>query len=89
MRHRDATPVLPPHLSRSVDHVFVGAEFAQPHGAARVQPVGADADFRAESELEAVVEPRAGIPKHGGAVDRGLEATGRGFIARDDRVAVR
>jgi hypothetical protein len=34
-----------------------------------MQPVGADADLGAESELEAVVEPRARVPEDRGAVD--------------------
>ena len=42
--------------------------------------VRADADFRPEAELVAVVEARAGVDHHGGGIDLGREALGRSKV---------
>src|SRR5262245_33871694 len=65
-----------PHLSITVDNIFVAAELLQPTRAAGVELVGADADLRAQAELEAVVEASAGVDHDCRRIDRRREAPG-------------
>jgi len=49
-------------LAGAGDLVFITGQLWQAHGTARVELVGADADFTAEAEFPAVVEAGAGVP---------------------------
>ncbi len=75
-------------LAGAGDLVFVGAEFFEAHGAAGVDLVGGDADFRAEAELVSVGEAGGGVPVNGGGVAVGEEVAGDGFVAGADGVGV-
>src|SRR5689334_20794792 len=50
--------------------------------------VGADADFRAEAKLAAVVESGAGVDHYGRAIDAGGKLAGSFVVGRDDRIGV-
>src|SRR5687768_8169564 len=50
-----------PHMAVAGHDVLVGRQLAQPARAAGVEPVRTDADFRAQAQLEPVVEPRARV----------------------------
>lgn len=60
--------VSPPsaRLPAAGDDVALGGEFLEPHRPVGVDLRRADADFRAEPELEAVVEARARVGQHAG-----------------------
>src|ERR1041385_2315073 len=75
-------------LALPVDNPFVTSQLFQPAGPAGVEFVGADADFGAEAEFAAVVEPRAGIDHHGGAVDACCEFASRPLVGRNDRIGM-
>ena len=60
----------------------------QTDGAADVDFVGGDADFRAEAVLEAVGETGGGIDHDAGAVDRAQEGAGVSVGFGDDAVGV-
>ena len=72
-----------PDLAVAAHHVLVGRELAQPHRAARVQPVRADPDLGAEAELVPVGEarsrrsrtPRRSRPRRGSAAAAPLVAS--------------
>src|SRR6185436_7462221 len=66
----------------------IGGEALEAHGAARVQLVGGDADFRAEAVLAAVREARGGVDHQRGAVDAGQESLLRRRGFGDDGVSV-
>ena len=68
----------PADLAVAAEEVFVSGEFLEGHGAAGVEFVGGDADFRAEAEFAAVGESGAGVPIDGGAVHLGEEVRGGG-----------
>jgi len=62
-RHRQVSPA---DLAVAAEEVFAGGQFFEGHGAAGVEFVGGDADFRAEAEFAAVGEARAGVPLFAG-----------------------
>lgn len=76
------------HLTVAVDQILVAAKFCQPHRAAGVQLVGADANLGTESELATVVKTGARIPEHHGRVHFMLEPGGYGGIFGNDDVRV-
>src|SRR5262249_40177885 len=49
------------HLAAAVDHVLLGGELSQAHGAEGVEAGGGDADLRAQPQLAAVVEAGGGV----------------------------
>src|SRR4029453_2532445 len=65
--------------------VLVGRELDQADRPARMHAVGRDDDLRAQTELAAVGELRAGVVHDDGAVDFGEEAPRRRLVAGDDR----
>jgi hypothetical protein len=75
-------------LPISVNNVLVASQFIDAAGAASVEFVGADANFGAQAELAAVIEPRAGIDQYGRAIDAGNKHTRCFLILRDDRIRV-
>ncbi len=75
-------------LAGAADDVLGGGELPQPHGAAGVELLGADADLGAEAELLAVDEPGRGVDQDGGGVDLAGEAVGGGQVGGDDGLAV-
>jgi len=75
-------------LAGAAHDVFVRRQLLEPHRAAGVKLVGADADLGPKAELVAVVEARRGVPEHDGAVHPGEELLRRGGVGRDDRVGV-
>src|SRR5262249_29942209 len=68
--------------------ILVGRELDQADRTAGVHSVGRDADFRAQAELAAIGELRAGIVHDDGAVDFPQEPLGGGGVAGDDRFGV-
>ena len=83
----DGLPLLP-HLPIPIDDVLVRRQFLDSARTASVKLVGADADFRSESELSAVVEPCAGIDHHRRTVDLRRKPPGSLHILREDRFRV-
>lgn len=77
-----------PHLPAAEDDVLRRRECLQAHRAARVELLGADADLRAEAELEAVGEARRGVDVDGGGVDLIEKAHRVLVVLRDDRFRV-
>ncbi len=75
-------------LSVACDAVLVGGEFAEAHGAAGVELVGADADFRSEAVFFSVAEAGGAVVVDAGAVYTALEGFGMPGIFGDDGVAV-
>src|SRR3954471_5213513 len=58
----------------SEDYPLEGRQALQAHRAARMELVGADADFRAQPVLEAIGEAGAGIHHHAGRIHLAQEA---------------
>lgn len=56
-------------LAVSENNVLVGCQFVQAARAARMEPIGADANFRTEPKFTTVVEPSAGVYHHRRTVD--------------------
>ncbi len=48
----------PANLAGAFNKILVGCELFQTHRATGVKPVGADPDFRSETEFAAIIEPR-------------------------------
>ena len=69
--------VSPADLAVAAEEVFAGGQLIEGHGAAGVEFVGGDADFRAEAEFAAVGEAGAGVPMDGGAVHTGERSKAR------------
>src|SRR5258705_3920056 len=74
------------NLSVAGDHVFVGGQFVQPHRPSRVETVGGNSGFGAESEFEAVGEPRRRVNINGSRIDLAGKASRRVRVAGDDGI---
>src|SRR5512147_812046 len=61
---------------------FETGQFFESHRTTRMNPRGADADFRPETELIAVIEPSGGIDKHGAGIDFFEKSHRTGIIRR-------
>src|SRR3954447_26618165 len=75
-------------LAVALDDVLHGRQLAQPHRAAGVQLLGADADLGPEAELLAVHEASGRVHEHGGGVDLAGEALGGAQVPGQDGFAV-
>ena len=75
-------------LAAAVDYVLVGTQLSQPHGAAGVQLLGADAHFAAQTKLAAVGKAGAGVHVDRCAVHTGREPRRCLGVRRDDSLAV-
>ena len=75
-------------LAVAVDDVFVGTQLRQPHGAAGVELLGADAHLTPQTELSAVGEPGGGVHIHRRAVHAGGKAVRRNGVRRHNTFAV-
>src|SRR5437762_12322395 len=78
--HDDSSSL--PDLSVSVNYPLVRRQLFQAARAASMKLVGANPDLRAQAELIAVVEPRAGVDHHRRAIDAGGELPSRCQIPR-------
>ena len=72
----------------ATNEVFVAGQFGKRHRSARMQFVGGNADFCAEAEFFAVIEPAAGIPKTASAVHAGEEMFGPGRVFGHNDITV-
>ena len=79
---------LRPNLPVAQHDPFLRSQPVQADGAADVDFVGGNADFRAETILEAVGEAGGGIDHDAGAVDRAQEGAGIGVGFGYDAVGV-
>ena len=77
-----------PDLSLAVHDIFVSCQFSKPTRAACMELVGADADFRDQAELIAVVETRAGVHHDSRTVHSGDETPCRGEVSGDNGIRV-
>jgi hypothetical protein len=78
-----------PYLSGSANEIFVAGQFTQAAGTAGMILVRGNPDFRAETELAAIVESRAGIDHYGGRIDSACKLFGSRRVVRNDRVGMR
>ena len=60
----------------------------QAHGAAHMNLVGGDANFRAQAVFKAIGKARGGIDHHACAVHRAQKLVRAGVVFRDDGVGV-
>src|SRR5579875_1658894 len=71
----DAPPVPSnAYLSVAMNHVFVGGQLTQAHRTARMKAIGRNSRFGAETEFEAVGEPRRSIDVHRSRIDLAFKA---------------
>src|SRR5690349_2877004 len=75
-----------PDLAAALDYIFVSRQFLQAHRTARVQPIGRDAGFGAETELKTVGEAGRCVDINRGRIDFALEASRDGLVLRNDCV---
>ena len=75
-------------LAAAVDDVLVGTQLSQPHGAAGVQLLGADAHFAAQTKLAAVGKAGAGVHVDRCAVHTGREPRRCLGVRRDDGLSL-
>src|SRR5690606_37150392 len=76
------------HMPVAEDDELLGGQALQPHGAAGVELVGADADLGAQPVLEAVGEAGGGVHHHGAGIHLAQEAPRAGDVFGHDGFGV-
>lgn len=79
---------LPLHLPATPRPVLITRQLPQAHRSPRVEFVGGDADFGAESEFAAVGEAGGDVVEDAGGIDAAEELFGGCVIGGDDDVGV-